>query len=282
MYSRFVLNNESRKFIELLKKLKIKCTIILTNYTIEIKTENNQFKGIKSEKPTKIFIMSKQIKKDIQNAVQLNLFELPKSVSRDAVHFYQVGNTKTKDKEVFYIDIKNAYPTVLFNHGLVSKKTFDQLMRSSKTDRLAAIGSLAARKNVFELEDGQVKEFLVIRSEWENYFWFAVRIIEEMMKELAVIAGDYFIYSWVDCIYLSGDTPLNILNEIQKIILNKSYYCTVSIGKKFSIVENERTFFVSFVDEKDKEKIFRFPKSNSEFTRVLTEAIMQGRDVSVK
>lgn len=279
MKQRFKLTRESARFFEFIKSLGIKCEMILTNYTAEIRTENNQFKHIKNEKSVNVFVMAKRIIKDI-NRSQLDLgFDAIPSDDLNAgkVSFYRTGNLLHGHSSVWCIDIKSAYPQVLINHKFITTETHERLMKLKKEDRLAAIGFLASKKHIFEIDNGQIENFYITRSEYEKYFYFCANKIDQLMQELAEIVQEHFVFSWVDCIYISGHVHVDKVKEVQSHIEKKGYKYSTEVGRQFDLKSNERNFHISFLNEKGKVKVFKFPKNNSEFINLITQAVVNGK-----
>lgn len=278
MKQRFKLTKDSARFFEFMKKLGLKCEIILTNYTAEIITENNNFKHIKDEKSTNVFIMAKKIIADINNSqLELGFDSIPPDLTAQKVNFYRVGNMNSDHPNVYCIDIKNAYPTVLFNHGFIKEKTHNEMLSLKKEDRLAAIGFLASKKHHFEIDEGRIENFYIVKSEYERYFYFCAERIDSAMHDLSLIVGESFIFSWVDCIYISGDVDREKIKEVTTALEKMRYKYTVEVGKEFKIEQGDKVFNVSFRNEKDKLKIFRFPKNSSDFLKAITDAVMNGK-----
>lgn len=275
MKLRFAATKSAKDFFKFMRDLKISCTVTLTNYTGTIKTANNEFKYLKEEKNPRIFIMGAIIKKDIkERQLQIDFEDIP-HIDAGAVDFYLVGNTSGVSDSVIYIDLKNAYPTILKNQKFITQKTLDKLNTLKKTDKLTAIGMLASKKTILKIEDGEIKSSEIVKSAFEKYFFYCARYTQNMMHDLSLIAGKDFIFSWVDCIYLDGKIPPEKLEKIKAVIKYKGFDFSYETGTELKITEGKK-FHVRFISEKGKEKIFNFPKQNSSFAVAISAALAKG------
>ena len=124
------------------------------------------------------------------------------------------------------IDIKGAYPSALKNLGLIDQEIYQFLLNLPKLDRLKAIG-MTAKKNVeFNFADFEIVDFKPNESEYQNCYFAAAYEIECIMEQVKAISFDYFIFTWVDGIFLRPETPVEIIREVCRFLseLNYNYH----------------------------------------------------------
>jgi hypothetical protein len=142
------------------------------------------------------------------NKIKSDLKELPHPVDIRFIKYYQTNFTHERlyADEIYMIDIKSCYASILRNYDLISAFTYDYISTLSKENRLAAMGMLASKKNIFEFDNtGEVFEHKVITSEYSDYFFFCVQETFKIMDYCKTILGKDFLFIWVDAIYFSGN-----------------------------------------------------------------------------
>lgn len=140
--------------------------------------------------------------------IKADLKELPVPVDIRYIKYYQTNfnNTHLYADKIYQIDIKSCYASILKNHKLISEETFNSICKLSKENRLAAIGMLASKKNIFHFDEkGAVIEHIIHKSDTSDYFFFCVQETFKIMDECKYILGDDFLFIWVDAIYFIGD-----------------------------------------------------------------------------
>lgn len=178
------------------------------------------------------------------NKIRADLIELPIPVDVRYIKYYQTNfkHSSLYADKIYQIDIKSCYPSILYNSKLISDETLNYLSSISKENRLAAIGMLASKKNIFEFDDtGNVDKHFVLKSQYSDYFFFCVQETFRIMDECKFILGDDFLFIWVDAIYIKGDmekaqqvvdyfknehklsSSINELHEFE-VELRKDYY----------------------------------------------------------
>lgn len=140
--------------------------------------------------------------------IKSDLKDLPIPVDIRYIKYYQTNfkHEKLYADKIYQIDIKSCYASILRNSELITPETFEYIAALSKENRLASIGMLASKKNIFEFDEtGNVKEHTVIKSEYSDYFFYCVQETYRIMDECKYILGDDFLFIWVDAIYFSGN-----------------------------------------------------------------------------
>lgn len=132
-------------------------------------------------------------------------------------------------KNCYNIDIKGAYPTALRNLKLIDNIIYSKLLSLPKLDRLKAIGMTAKRNTQFDLVENKIVSFKPNESEYKNCYLAAAKEIENTMEYIKTIALDYFIFTWVDGIFLRPETPKNTITEICRSLAELNYQYHLNI-----------------------------------------------------
>jgi len=199
--------NSLKELINFHKNFKMKFVISLSNYTSLFKSDLYNLHFLKKSHSFQMFSVYNKIKADLK--------ELPIPVDIRYIKYYQTNfNTdKLYADKIYQIDIKSCYASILKNNKLISDETFANVCKLSKENRLAAIGMLASRKNIFHFDEtGNVYEHEQKKSDTSDYFFFCVQETFRIMDECKHILGDDFLFIWVDAIYFKGD--MNKANEV--------------------------------------------------------------------
>lgn len=127
-----------------------------------------------------------------------------------------------------------------------------------KIVRLAALGSLA-RKTERWVYDGRMMRKLPTEANYATQnIWFAIcKRVSDVMGQAAKIAGDDFIFYWVDGIYIKKNA------KKKKAI--QDYFASVGYTSKTCVIPkiefNDYSFIIPAFDGKDKRE-FTYPAGN--------------------
>lgn len=201
------------------------------------------------------------------NKIKSDLKELPIPVESKFIKYYQTNfnsNNLYADK-IYQIDIKSCYASILRNAELISLDTFDYIGQLSKENRLAAIGMLASKKNIFDFDEtGEPISHSIVQSEYSDYFFYCVQETFKIMNDCKEVLGDAFLFIWVDAIYFNGnvnkarevmsyfkdshnlDSSVNELYEFE-VELRKDYY-------RLRYVKNNERYFMDVPTPEQSEK----------------------------
>jgi len=202
------LDKNAFTFINYLKSIGQSFEMEVSNYTLNIYVEGEKHKYITESKTPYFFAAMNKIQKDVEFAVLqmgfsdhlINESITPKFYSSA----YQI--LPFSKKEVFNIDLNSAYPTALYQLGLLSKETMDYLMRIPKIDRLAAVGCLAKHKNIYKYVNGILTETKQEISEFRNIWRLMVNMVDSLLRDLVNVDPENFVFYWVDGIFFK-ETP---------------------------------------------------------------------------
>lgn len=210
----------------------------------------------------KAFIAYQMILRDLR---EYTANEKPE-INRDELRYFETYLSKPIYHETAYlVDIKSAYATILFNDGFICKKTFDFINILPKKARLAAVGMLASRKDVFYYEGPELLGHEKIINENENYFWYCVKRTAEIMTEITGETKPLFF--WVDGIYLKTNKEVQKAHEIltrEKYLFSTkkifSFLCKTYQNKMGDILNQ-----ISFFQSKSAENYQDVTRENSEY-----------------
>lgn len=175
---------------------EIPYTLKLSNYTTIIETPSRIFSWNDHNLDTKAFIAYQMIKRDL-NEYTAN--ERPE-IERAKLEFFDTYTEDTFNRDmVFAVDIKSAYATILYLDGFICEKTYGYISTLDKKARLAAVGMLASRRDVFYYKGKELLSCDKIVNPYENYFWYCVKRTSEIMQQIAGQTKPLFY--WVDGIY---------------------------------------------------------------------------------
>lgn len=242
-------------YIDVLKALKRDFQVIQSNYSTTVTVHNSTTKFITSLMNKSVFITNAIIKRDLMNTHLLG------GDLKTKVDFFDINENypEVKPGESFTnIDLSAAYPTVLYNHEIITEDSYNRLMELSKPDRLASIGMFAAKKVVFDYARGELTSPPEITTNpLENVFWFASLTTDEVMYLLKQICGDLFIFYWFDGIYFKSNQY--VTREICDTLDFLGYPYKVETLTNLVIKDKDLTFELSYTNSKGKSKTFNVP-----------------------
>jgi hypothetical protein len=253
-----LLNKESAKaFVEYAKQSGFPFTLKISNYTTEIVSELYNVQFMQSMRSKQCFAAYSKVKRDVKT-------QTPPFVDKTALTYFS-HNFKSDfySGEVINIDLKSAYATALFLRGVLTQDSFDYLSRIPKLDRLASVGMLASRKHVFQYnKSGILISYQKEVSQYENFFFYAVKSVEEIMFVLRSIAGANYLFTWVDGIYIRPD--FETLSEMSEYLQTINFGFTIETLKNFDVKIVSNKVKLNFLKD-GKEKSFHIPAQQSLF-----------------
>lgn len=242
--------------INFLSGLNKKIIVDLTTYTAKIETDKEIFYFLKGNQSKRTFALYNMLKKEID----CNFFEPIEEIERNELKYYQLKVPKDNKhfERVYNIDLKAAYPTILYNIKIINLKLYKYMMFSDKEERLASIGMLASKHDIYEIDKGIIKEYNQVISDYSKYFYFCVKSVYEIIDNLKSICGNSFIFSWVDGIYFTQYSKIKYIRHYLKSIGFK-----YSIDKlyDFSHTIKKDHIEIKFIKD-DETKIFNIPINN--------------------
>ena len=203
----------------------------------------------------KVFIAARMVKNDVLKSPQAQ------EIMQNTHWTRNYGNSDTithlEAPELLNIDIRSAYPNCLLNNGLITEKTANYLRGLDKLEKLPAIGLLARSYTLFHYEFGQCYLVDKFQADTAQVFFFLVQEIDRVMREIKFILGRYFVYYWVDGIFFLKETPVRLIDEVERYIASEGYTYTYEIVQDFRYENKDGDVRISLMkDGKPKEWAF--------------------------
>lgn len=256
-----ILSTETvNAYIDIHNKMQIPYTITLTNYTTRIVSNYCDIHFMKKEQSNRTFAAYAKVLKDCKKT--------PLPVLDEKYLNYFSHNFKGTDiySDIIYnVDLKSAYASALLVNKMITPDTYKYLNSLPKLDRLAAVGMMAGKKNIFEVgRDGKIISEKKVVSQNAYYFFFCVKCIADIMQQAAQIVGNAFLFSWVDGIYfLQGEEGSKTAGKIvQEFFSDNGYKSTFDILTNFEI-QNKKSFFKASYKKDGKSKFINVPIQDS-------------------
>jgi len=252
-----------KMYIDLLEKLKAPHTITRSNYTIRITCAFFDVYFHQNAQSKLAFATANCIKADVKKA-EKNGFVRPE-IDRLKLKYFHFNHReilkRTIGQDVYNIDIKSAYLNVLNNAGLLSEKTYLMASTAPKPVRLACVGMLAARKDLFTYEgEGTEPTHSKIILDTENWFFYCVEVIGQIMMGIANLVGSSFLFFWVDGAFFLGEE--NVL-KVREYLDGLSYKYSFDVCRNFNYLEMTNHNYVTYEKEGKFTKL-SMPRVNSE------------------
>jgi hypothetical protein len=133
------------------------------------------------------------------------------------------GQPDGKWPKIVNIDISSAYANCLLNSKLISKETYNFIQKIPKTERLPAMGMLARNQLIINFEKGEATTNERFTADTAQIFFYVISEINKLMQEVMTMAGEHFLFYWVDGIFLKDDIPVELLDRIENVFLRKNY-----------------------------------------------------------
>lgn len=207
--------------IKLYQSMKMNFCVKNSSYSTVLETDTAQIRFITQTYSNAVFMAAQKIKADV------NRSDLGKAImaGTHSTANYDSANGQTDGKwpHIVNIDISSAYATCLLNSKLISQATYDFLQKIPKTERLPAMGMLARNQVIINFENGEPTTHTRDVAPTAQIFFFVIAEINKMMQKVMAMAGDYFLFYWVDGIFLKYDIPVPLLDEIEAVFLQSNY-----------------------------------------------------------
>lgn len=182
-------------------------TLHLSKYTSTIIWNKNRRDKYKMKDMTKrTFIGYAKILKDLKRPeLESTIENIKRTTLEENNSYYSINlNYYINRQDVYGVDLNSAYLACLLTNGLITQETFTWInKRLTKLERLAAVGMLAKRKEIYYYENGQEVKATADESEWRFIFNFIIQEVNNLLKEGMKLTKTAFMY-WVDGIYLTN------------------------------------------------------------------------------
>lgn len=150
----------------------------------------------------KIFQVSKKIKKESEDFLAEN-DQYNNREERRKINYFNYKPFKNL-KRFYFVDIKSAYITSLFNLKIISEDLLKEVNSLKKHERLIALGILAFEPYEVIYIDGVQISMKRLSNPYSTVFFKACATIADIMNELIRRIDDRFIFYWVDGIFFES------------------------------------------------------------------------------
>ena len=216
-----------KAFIIFLKKNKQDFTTKVGNFSATIDYEGLKYRFTNTNRDFSIFAAVANLKKDLKP--HLENFKVDR---KNLQYYFLKSDFISYEGEFYNLDIKRAYPTTLYNTGLLREKTIENIEKLKKADKLAVCGMLAYNPDIFDFENGKVIAHKKLSDnpkhvDFSHCFFYCVKKIQDLMLEIInEISGEYF-FTWVDGIFFPKNDILK--SKIVDIIRKNGYECSFDL-----------------------------------------------------
>jgi hypothetical protein len=257
--------------IDELKDEKIPFTLETTTLTRKVITPDFTYSYINKGAGLNLWELNliKAVKRD---ALAINIDNFPKVTAEDVPYINRnpkrFGSCLTFE-DMYEVDLNQAYWNLAYINGIITEATFLKAAhpRISKGARLIALGALAKRTRVIEFDGTQYgKLYEGERLTTERLFYFCCEEVASIMIDFAQLAGDDFLFYWVDAIFLKGPAVQKVIENliaVQQEIKIKFPSIPDSLFKMYKIdkiIIEKSCFIVYSQQHKTKKRPFNFQK----------------------
>jgi hypothetical protein len=267
-----ILNAEAvNQYIDLHKDLNINFELTLSTYTARIKSNYCDIHFMKSEQPNRVFAAYNKVKNDVVK-------KPIKKINAAKLKYFSCGmkNEDFYSDVIYNIDIKSAYASILFNDRMISEETYNYLKKLPKMERLACVGMLAGKKNVFQMSStGEVISETTIISPTSDYFFYCVKRTAQIIDKAAKHLGAAFLFSWVDGIYfLQNEKASKTAGRIlQEYFEEQNLKTTFETLENFEVTSLETHFNCKYIKD-GKHKYINVPKNDNKILEKITNHLI--------
>jgi len=241
-----------------------------SNYNTQIIGQESVIKFIQTEHSIKVFIAYNKIVADLKKSDKT--VEILQGEWSTENFDSKNGLKPCSYKTVLNLDITSAYPYCLFINKLICLDTFNYLMALPKNERLPAIGMIAKKSVWIDYQKGKATAWDVKTGEYANIFFFVIQQITDLMAWAADIAGDDFLFYWVDGIFLKPTISKKKLQQITGIFAEQGYYYKYENVKNFSVVRENDKLYINMIKNGDEKPYTMYDKNLARnFTKVLQQ-----------
>jgi hypothetical protein len=235
-----------------------------SNYTLKVLGEGVNISFLTGAQPKRVFIAFAKLKSELKTK------PVPDIDPDTLVYFSHNFTRNISFDEIVNIDLKSAYANIFFADGLISEDLFNYICSMGKQQRLACVGMLAAKKEIFSFKNG-VPELMPPKiSQFAPFFYYAIKRCSEIMNELRRICGQYYLFTWVDGIYFRPSAKK--IMECEQYLETVKIPCSVDYLENFRVRIKARKVTVDFVKDGE-DKYFNIPFFDQQAQNAMLKAI---------
>lgn len=218
---------------------------INSNYTNTVICEEQTIKWVKEKRSDKVFMAYRMILQDLEKNPLAHSIN---SKVWDTMNYWNLEDD-VQDFElehVINIDITSCYAYTLKTAQLISQKTLDVLLRLDKQDRLPAVGMLAYNRRVFKYDSGILVDVDQDKSPWCSIFFYVIWKVQQLFMDLKDMSESYYIFHWVDGLFLFPDIPQYLLDQIEERISSEGYLLKYESCRNFKFRRQGKVLSINF------------------------------------
>ena len=229
-------------------------------YTTQIEHELGKIKLMLNNFNNRVFCASQMVKKDCKES------EFGKKLMNET-HFKKNYDSNPDIQNVFYqscfnIDLSSAYAYCLLNNGLITKKTFNYLMKLPKMERLTSVGMLATSHVKYFYSGGKCVNFQPYREPTAQIFFFLIDEINYLMQDIKWILGNDFIFYWVDGVFMKPTTSKKKIQDVENLLTSLSYPYKYEKVENFQVTRIKDHVVIDMI-KNDETKRYEFSTGKS-------------------
>jgi hypothetical protein len=229
-------------------------------YTTSIEHSMGTIKLMLNNFNNRVFCASQMVKKDCKNS------ELGQKIM-NTTHFKKNYDSNPKIENVVYdncfnIDLSSAYAYCLFNNGLITKKTFNYLLKLPKMERLTSVGMLATSHVKYFYKGGECVDFKPFREPTAQIFFHLIDEINYLMQDIKWILGNDFIFYWVDGVFIKPSVSKKKIQDVENLLTNLGYKYKYEKVERFSVNRIQDKVIVEMM-KNDESKRYEFTTGQS-------------------
>lgn len=253
-------------------------TLIKSGSSYELISNFYNEKAFRSGFSPKDLSFIKSVKTHV-NKNNISLDFIDEDYKNSGIDYIKVSKFKSGDvlENLHCIDIDSAYWKTALNLGIISESIYKRGLDAGKVVRLAGLGSLAKKKDVWVYDGKDFNKLKTVRCEYEN-LWFAIcKKVSDVMSEVVKEIGDDFVFYWVDGIYVKRNE--GVMSKIIERFQEKGYSVHSEFVPKVSFHDNG--FTVQGVIESDVKEFSYNIKGGGKKNTPITDYIENKRLLSV-
>jgi hypothetical protein len=256
--------------IKYYKKQKLDFKVKHSNYNTQIIGTETTLKFIQTEHPIRVFIAYNKIVKDLKESSKTT--EVLASEWSTANFNSRNGLKPGFHPTILNLDLSSAYPYCLYLNKLITLDTFNYLMQMPKNERLPAIGMIAKKSVWITYTGGKAEDWELKQGDYTQIFFYVIQQITDLMEWAAEIAGDSFLFYWVDGIFIKPTISKKKLKEITDIFSEQGYYFKYENVKNCSIVRDGDKLLINMIKNGEHKPYQMYDKNLARnFTKVLQQ-----------
>lgn len=206
-------------FLEQLKKKGKPFTLISTTFTKTIVTEGVEYYYSSAKELSQAELsLIKQVKDYVVNKnIKANLYG-------KRIHYTDKSTIKNGEyiDKLYEIDLKSAYWNFAFKNGFISKEIYNKgnnQQKIGKKARLISLGNLAKRTISISFDGKEFEKKAIVETAGTADIFFKVsQQTDTIMNHCKFIAGNDYLFYWVDAIFIKGDETLKQISDYLKDI----------------------------------------------------------------